>query len=477
MAALDVVALTARVEELYTVRDREVFASRQAREERLQDLLRDVLTSIPDPDAATDDGGRASAVLEDQRALVYFLRGRARDVLAAYQPEAERDLAKAVRLDPALQPAWCGLGHCKWKQEKMRDALECYRTAASLNPKDKIAARELARVLRFAPRTAAPSAPAVDPGTERKRLRNTKAVVSTEQVPTQPPVEAPEEDPAAQAVVMAKRAVSLDVSDGASWYVLGNAWLGHYIGRSLDPRDLETAVRAYENAERRGEDKNPDLHYNKGTVLRYLCNYADAFTEFATALRLDPALAEAEAELSSIRSVVEGYVSKVAAKCNFPQRAFERQLQALPAPGSVITFSHRRYSALTINNVEAQLPTDGGTMPLVFLKVMATVSGLTDTPQVFVAFDCARNPVALTLFNLAPMAIKECDEVAVARSAIDPRQDIIAQRFTLPVAADNHPTFDFVQLKVANPGAILVNRRPIPTDRFLAPQMTVHQFT
>ena len=47
---------------------------------------------------------------------------------------------------------------------------------------------------------------------------------------------------------LAKEAVALDVGNGTSWYVLGNAYVASFFRNSRGVRDLDRAVQAYKKA-------------------------------------------------------------------------------------------------------------------------------------------------------------------------------------------------------------------------------------
>ncbi len=76
-----------------------------------------------------------------------------------------------------------------------------------------------------------------------------------------------------KAVEHAHAAVKLDIADGYSWYVYGNAVLALFFATSHDPADLAKATAAYARAAANGADGLPDLHYNLGNVRKYLEDY------------------------------------------------------------------------------------------------------------------------------------------------------------------------------------------------------------
>ena len=93
-----------------------------------------------------------------------------------------------------------------------------------------------------------------------------------------------------ESVYLAKQAVQLDLSDGYSWYVLGNAHMTNFFTSSNTISELELALKAYTQATTYSTNPNPDLHYNKATTLKLLERYNQAMLEYSKAHALDPML-------------------------------------------------------------------------------------------------------------------------------------------------------------------------------------------
>lgn len=58
-----------------------------------------------------------------------YLKARALNVLPSYSKEAEELLSKAIKLDPKLVEAWNELGKCYWKNNKISEAINCFKGA------------------------------------------------------------------------------------------------------------------------------------------------------------------------------------------------------------------------------------------------------------------------------------------------------------------------------------------------------------
>lgn len=59
----------------------------------------------------------------------FYLKGRALNVVPKYSKEAEELLSKAIKLDPKLVEAWNELGECYWKNNKISEAMNCFKGA------------------------------------------------------------------------------------------------------------------------------------------------------------------------------------------------------------------------------------------------------------------------------------------------------------------------------------------------------------
>lgn len=74
------------------------------------------------------DGVRLVDMSAKDRALWSCIRGRALDVVSsAHNPEAERELSRAVKLDPGLGDAWNQLGTSAWKHGDDQLAHDCWQ--------------------------------------------------------------------------------------------------------------------------------------------------------------------------------------------------------------------------------------------------------------------------------------------------------------------------------------------------------------
>lgn len=187
------------------------------------------------------------------KAFVAYANGRALNATEKYDPEAEKLLSRAVKLDSSIVSAWNALGISFWKKGDLPQARRCFE--GTNTKKNKVSERELSMLLRNA-KLVKPS----DNSKEEIQARYTNFKAS---------------------VAHAKSAVSLDVKDGRSWYYLGNAYLFLFFNVTQSTADLNNALKAYKGAEKNGEgDRNPDLHFNRANVFKYLERYTDSAASY-----------------------------------------------------------------------------------------------------------------------------------------------------------------------------------------------------
>ncbi|XP_055464628.1 tetratricopeptide repeat protein 5 isoform X2 [Psammomys obesus] len=246
--------------------------------QKLQELV-DELYSFRDSYFEThsvEDAGRKQQDVHDQmektlqqmeealgsvqvEAQALMLKGKALNVTPNHSPEAEVLLSKAVKLEPELVEAWNQLGEVYWKKGDIAAAHTCF-SGALTHCKNKVSLQNLSMVLRQLQ---------TDSGDEHSRH-------------------------VMDSVRQAKLAVQMDVLDGRSWYILGNAYLSLYFNTGQNPKISQQALSAYAQAEKvdRKASSNPDLHLNRATLHKYEENYGEALQGFSQAAALDPAWPE-----------------------------------------------------------------------------------------------------------------------------------------------------------------------------------------
>lgn len=204
-----------------------------------------------------------------EKADLLYLRGRALDYLPEYSKSAEEYLSKAVKLLPGFFEAWDALGHVYWKKRDIAGARKCFEGSLEQNPLFPDALRHLSMVLRQ-----------LDDSNPESKKENFR-----------------------QSIALANKAVLQNLADSESWYVLGNAYLTNFFTNDQKAEDLNSALKAYKQAEQLQKEPNPDLYYNRGQIYEHLEKYNEAIQDFNRAHEIDPTL-QADKKASKIADLV-----------------------------------------------------------------------------------------------------------------------------------------------------------------------------
>ncbi|CEO98712.1 hypothetical protein PBRA_006826, partial [Plasmodiophora brassicae] len=252
---------------------------------------------------------------KDDARLAYWHGKLRTHASEAFDQAAVEYLQNAVRQDPALYDAWNCLGECYWKKRDMPSARSCFESAIAHNPNPR-SYQNLSIVIRS-------SASKLSPGPE-----------------------------VLESVEASRMALKLDVRDGHSWYLFGNAMLSKFFLASHDPADLSSAFKAYQKAEAalvHSSSNNPDMYFNRATARWYMEDYSLAIQDFSKAASLDPSLTIAADHIAEIESFVSRLVRQIAsrrgtAKPKSPtdpettytmiRAQYPNRLPAFPGPGS-----------------------------------------------------------------------------------------------------------------------------------------------
>ncbi|XP_016892318.1 tetratricopeptide repeat protein 5 [Cynoglossus semilaevis] len=190
-----------------------------------------------------------------------FLLQKARclNVSADYSAMAEESLSRALKLDPRLYEAWNILGEQYWKKEDLVKAKN-YFEGALQKSKNKVSLRSLSMLLR--------QLPVADSNTYGKMVL--------------------------ESVDLARQAVQLDVTDGTSWFVLGNAYVSMFFSCGQNPQLCQQALSAYAQSEKvdRAAAFYPELHFNRATLFQYEEMFGSALEGYSRAAALEPSMGD-----------------------------------------------------------------------------------------------------------------------------------------------------------------------------------------
>ncbi|XP_061211611.1 tetratricopeptide repeat protein 5-like [Neopsephotus bourkii] len=174
-------------------------------------------------------------VSQQARGRALELQAEALGVCPTAAPQVEQALSRAVKLDPGLASAWIRLGELQWARGDLEGARACFRGAlAHPRPRD------------------------VTPGAEARARRLLSVVLRA----------GGGGGALRESLAQAEAAVRCQPCDGASWYVLGNAYVSLFFAGGQSPEAARRALGAYAQAERVDPEaaNNPDLHLNRATV-------------------------------------------------------------------------------------------------------------------------------------------------------------------------------------------------------------------
>merc|ERR1711881_751471 len=90
-----------------------------------------------------------------------------------------------------------------------------------------------------------------------------------------------------ESIKLATQACAMDLKDAQSWYTLGNAHLTNFFANNESTEQLNLALKAYSQSEKWTTTANPDLYFNRATVLEYLERYNEAVRDYQNAHKID----------------------------------------------------------------------------------------------------------------------------------------------------------------------------------------------
>lgn len=270
---------------------------------------------------------------------------------------------------PTKVEAWDAIGHVYWKKGDLKLAKESFEHSLELDDKNKEILCKLSMVIRQVAET--------DP---EKRKENYN-----------------------QSIKLANKACGMDLKDSQSWYTLGNAHLTNFFNNNESTEQLELALKAYSQTEKWMKVANPDLFYNRGTVLEYLERYNEAMINYSAAANIDPNM-DAEAKANRIISFV-GQTSQMILKQNDRKNAnITAMVKTIPSKISgEIKFPSLKESGNTTANYEikgfAELNNGNNQGKMISSKVVMHLAKEQQVPNCFLLVDHQYNFAVMSLYN------------------------------------------------------------------------------
>ena len=224
--------------------------------------------------------------------LAYF-KGKALSLTETYDKSAEDLLTKSIRLDPKNSDAWSALGEVFYTKKDYTQARRCFEGSLEQSGPNKETLRKLSIVYRF--------------------------------------LEGPEEkkDLVIKSIELAKQALNLDLTDGESWYILGNAHLTNFFTNSTSYEDIDRALRSYSQSLKYKSTPNPDLHFNRSLALNAAGLYTEAINELRIVETVDPAL-QAGGKIEEVNKNIENIFDMIQKKCNIKKRVLNGLCKNIP---------------------------------------------------------------------------------------------------------------------------------------------------
>jgi tetratricopeptide (TPR) repeat protein len=353
------------------------------------------------------------------------LRGRALNVMPHYSKEAEDCLSKAVKLEPKLADAWIILGECYWKNNQIELARNCF-TGALGHTKSKVALRNLSMVMRQMGESAV------------ERAKNIEESVS-----------------------MAKQAVQLDITDGTSWFILGNAYLTMFFAHGQNPSVLKQCLSAYQQAEKDSiVNCNADLHYNRATVYQFQEDFELSLIGFNRALALDPTFSLAVDKRDSLIKYLTQVSQMVDTKGRIRGKKLQSVTDSICADRDLGAYSGGSYTSpagrtvhlklVTINQLQTGLNTE----MVIVGRVVCSVNMESSIMFTFCMVDKTSACCSVTVYNIAKgWGIKIGDSVAIPEPFLH-NVDVHYQ--------DQHIMYK--NIRVARPVVLVVNGRKLTSS-------------
>ncbi|XP_067947415.1 tetratricopeptide repeat protein 5-like [Watersipora subatra] len=365
------------------------------------------------------------------KAEYLLLKAKCLNVKANFDEEAEEAMSKAVKLDPKQVEAWNILGECFWKKGDIDSAKNCF-SGALQHSKDKVTLRNLSMVLR-----------------QFGSSREEKLQYITE------------------SVSKAKEAVNLDITDGTSWFVLGNAYLSQFFGGTQNEQTLQQCLKAYTQAEKDAVAKhNPDLYYNRSMCYLYQSDFKSALINFKTASQLDPSWDLPIAKANMVRDYLRSTSSMLSNMCGLLGKNKLQKIMSSITDDDLGPYSGGSYTSPSGKTLALkpkclnQLSPGSNAGIVINGKVIGGLSTDAAIPYTFFLVDSKENCIAVCLYNVSnAYGVKTADSIAIP----EPYVMSVGIESGEGLVDSNEMKYNFI--RVATPMVMVVNGKKLGIDK------------
>lgn len=154
---------------------------------------------------------------------------------------------------------------------------------------------------------------------------------------------------------------------------------------------MESALLAYAQSEKHMTEANPDLFYNRGTILQYLERYNEAVKDFAKASQIDPNL-DGDKKCENIIGFVSRAYNAITNKGRLKTNRITEMVRSIPQTPVLGTDSFKIVDISQLQNGE-----NPGVM--VSSKVVNSLDKDTDVPLCYLMVDYKHNFCVLSVYH------------------------------------------------------------------------------
>jgi len=218
--------------------------------------------------------------------------------------------------------------------------------------------------------------------------------------------------------------------------------LTNFFVNNESTKELESALRAYGLTEKHMKEPNPDLFFNRATVLEYLERYSEAANNFQTAHQIDPSLG-GDKRADSIVGFVSRAYNSISNKGKIKSNRLTDMVKSIPQslPGD----AEKNMKIVDISQLQ------NGENPglMISSKVVYNLEKPADVPVSFLIVDFKHNFSVMSVYHVSKALsekIRSGSEVLIR----DPHLVLIQLQF-------KGYTYSYQCVKVTDVRNILVN--------------------